>query len=60
MKIQIDYDGSDARCSITTIYGHPDMFVDFTKADEYSQIYAMNAFKSIIENWEKGRKDETE
>lgn len=59
MKINIDYDGSEARCSITTIYGHPDMFVDFTKADEFSRCYAMNAFKSIIENWEKGMKDET-
>ena len=57
MKINIDYDGSDARCSITTIYGHPDVFVDFSKADKYSQVYAMNAFKSIIENWEKGRKE---
>lgn len=60
MKINIDYDGSEAICSITTIYGHTDMFVDFNNADEFSQIYAMNAFKSIIENWKKGRKDETE
>ena len=57
MKIQIDYDGSKAYCLITTVYGHPDMFVDFSKADEFSQVYAMNAFKFIIENWEKGRKD---
>ena len=60
MKIQIDYDGFKADCIITTVYGHPDIFVDFSKADKYSQVYAMNAFKSIIENWEKGRKDETE
>lgn len=59
MKINIDYDGFEARCSITTIYGHPDVFVDFNIADEYSQIYAMNAFKSIIDNWKKVRKDET-
>lgn len=57
MKIKIDYDGSEAICSITTIFGHPDVFVDFSIADEYSQIYAMNAFKSIIDNWEKERKD---
>jgi len=60
MKINIDYDGFEAKCSITTIYGNPDVFVNFSKADKYSQVYAMNAFKSIIENWEKGRKDETE
>ena len=56
MKIQIDYDGSKADCLITTFHGHPDMFVDFTKADEFSQVYAMNAFKSIIENWERKEK----
>ena len=60
MKIQIDYNGSKADCIITTVYGHPDMFVDFNNADEFSQVHAMNAFKSIIENWEKGRKDGTE
>ena len=57
MKINIDYDGSKADCLITTIYGHPYMFVDFNNADEFSQVYAMNAFKSIIENWDRERKE---
>ena len=59
MKIQIDYDGSTAKCLITEFHGHPDMFVNFNNADEYSQIYAMGAFQNIIKQWEREHKKES-
>lgn len=52
MKIEIDYmDGQPTVCRITECYGHPDVFVDFFKADELSQVLAMNASKEIIDKW---------
>lgn len=53
MKINIDYDSSKAKCSMTTLFGHPDVFVDFNNTDELSQVVAMNAFKCIIDSWIK-------
>ena len=55
MKIEIDYDGSTAYCRLTEYHGHPEVFVNFYNADEYSQLYAISAFGSIIEHWKKER-----
>lgn len=51
MKVEIDFDEYQTRCLITQLHGHTDMFVDFFKADKFSQLLAMNAFKEIIDKW---------
>lgn len=56
MKIEIIYNGTYAICKITELEGHPDVFVNFNNADEFSQIYALSAFDTIKQHWERERK----
>lgn len=57
MKIEIDYDGSRAICSITDSFGkNPKAKVQFIYADKQSQIFALDAFKCIKEHWEREQK----
>ena len=48
MKIEIDYNGSLAVCRVN---GKP-----FNECDVNEQVFAMNAFRTIIKDWERQNK----
>lgn len=54
MKIEIDYDGSRAICSITDTFGkNPGKMVQFSYADPKSQEMALGAFRCIREHYKR-------
>lgn len=55
MKIEIDYDGQTARCLITEYFGHPDVFVNLKDADEFSQMFCLAAFQTILDNYNRNK-----
>ena len=54
MKIQIEYNGSIAKCYIEDTFGKdPFKEVPFNEADKMSQIFALDSFRCIKECWER-------
>lgn len=57
MKIEIEYNGAYAICTITDTFGkNPDAKMQFAYADKMSQIFALDAFKCIKECWDREQK----
>ena len=54
MKIEIDYNGAFAVCCIEPM-DDPGKMVNFNDADTKSQTYALNAFQTIKEHWQRER-----
>ena len=52
MKIEIDYNGAFAVCRIE-LMGRPGKMVNFNEADTISQNFALSAFQTIKEHWER-------
>lgn len=52
MKIEIDYNGAFAVCSIEPM-DEPGRMVPFNEADTKSQTYALSAFRTIEEHWHR-------
>ena len=50
MKIEIDYNGSLASCKVD---GKP-----FNKCDINEQVFAMDAFRTIIKDWKRQNKQQ--
>lgn len=49
MKIEIEYNGSIAICKIDGKL--------FNDCDSFEQIYAMDAFRTIINDWKRNKKE---
>ena len=52
MKIEIDYNGAFAVCNIEPME-EPGKMVNFNNADTKSQTYALSAFQTIKEHWQR-------
>ena len=52
MKIEIDYNGAFAVCNIE-LMEEPGKMVNFNDADIKSQTYALSAFQTIKEHWQR-------
>ena len=52
MKIEIDYNGAFAVCRIEPME-EPGKMVNFNEADTKSQTYALSAFQTIKEHWQR-------
>lgn len=52
MKIEIDYNGAFAVCNIE-LMEEPGKMVNFNDADTKSQTYALSAFQTIKEHWQR-------
>jgi hypothetical protein len=52
MKIEIDYNGAFAVCRIEPM-DEPGRMVNFNEADTKSQTYALGAFQTIKEHWQR-------
>lgn len=52
MKIEIDYNGALAVCCIEPM-DEPNKRVNFNEADTKSQTYALSAFQTIKEHWQR-------
>lgn len=52
MKIEIDYNGAFATCRIEPMDA-PGKMVNFNEADTKSQTYALSAFLTIKEHWQR-------
>ena len=52
MKIEIDYNGAFAVCNIE-LMDEPGKMVNFNDADTKSQTYALSAFQTIKEHWQR-------
>ena len=52
MKIEIDYNGAFAVCNIE-LMEEPGKMVNFNEADTKSQTYALSAFQTIKEHWQR-------
>ena len=52
MKIEIDYNGAFAVCNIEPM-DEPGKMVNFNDADTKSQTYALSAFQTIKEQWQR-------
>jgi hypothetical protein len=52
MKIEIDYNGAFAVCRIEPM-DEPSKMVNFNEADTKSQTYALSAFQTIKEHWQR-------
>jgi len=52
MKIEIDYNGAFAVCNIEPM-DEPGKMVNFNEADTKSQTYALSAFQTINEYWQR-------
>ena len=52
MKIEIDYNGALAVCCIEPM-DDPGKMVNFNDADTKSQTYALSAFQTIKEHWQR-------
>ena len=52
MKIEIDYNGAFAVCRIEPM-DEPGKMVNFNDADAKSQTYALSAFRTIKEHWQR-------
>ena len=52
MKIEIDYNGAFAVCRIEPM-DEPGKMVNFNEADTKSQTYALSAFQTIKEHWQR-------
>lgn len=52
MKIEIDYNGAFAVCRIE-LMEEPGKMVNFNEADTMSQTYALSAFQTIKEHWQR-------
>jgi len=52
MKIEIDYNGAFAVCRIEPM-DEPGKMVNFNESDAKSQIYALSAFQTIKEHWQR-------
>lgn len=52
MKIEIDYNGAFAVCNIELMEESGKM-VNFNEADTKSQTYALSAFQTIKEHWQR-------
>jgi hypothetical protein len=52
MKIEIDYNGAFAVCNIE-LMDEPGKMVNFNDADTMSQTYALSAFQTIKEHWQR-------
>lgn len=52
MKIEIDYNGAFAVCRIEPM-DEPGKMVNFNDADTKSQTYALSAFQTIKEHWQR-------
>ena len=61
MKITIDYNGSIAKCELQGCLPDPldkpntdyNKTISFKQANKISQIFAMDAFGTIIEDWKR-------
>lgn len=54
MKIEIDYNGAFAVCNIE-LMEEPGKMVNFNDADTKSQTYALSAFQTIKDHWQRER-----
>ena len=54
MKIEIDYNGAFAVCNIE-LMDEPGKMVNFNDADTKSQAYAISAFQTIKDHWQRER-----
>ena len=54
MKIEIDYNGAFAVCNIE-LMEEPGKMVNFNEADTKSQAYAISAFQTIKDHWQRER-----
>ena len=54
MKIEIDYNGAFAVCNIE-LMEEPGKMVNFNNADTKSQTYALSAFQTIKDHWQRER-----
>lgn len=54
MKIEIDYNGAFAVCNID-LMDEPGKMVNFNDADTKSQAYAISAFQTIKDHWQRER-----
>lgn len=52
MKIEIDYNGAFAVCNIE-LMNEPGKMANFNDADTKSQTYALRAFQTIKEHWQR-------
>ncbi len=52
MKIEIEYNGAFAVCNIE-LMDEPGKMVNFNDADTKSQTYALSAFQTIKEHWQR-------
>ena len=55
MKIEIDYNGAFAVCRIEPME-EPGKMVNFNEADTKSQTYALSAFRTIEEHWQREKR----
>ena len=55
MKIEIDYNGAFAVCNIEPME-EPGKMVNFNEADTKSQTYALSAFQTIKEHWQREKR----
>ncbi len=61
MKITIDYNGTFAVCTLQGCHYDPNdkedidpsKVIPFKRANKMSQIFAMDAFRTIIEDWKR-------
>ena len=54
MKIEIDYNGAFAVCNIE-LMDEPGKMMNFNDADTKSQTYALSAFQTIKDHWQRER-----
>lgn len=55
MKIEIEYNGAFAVCNIE-LMDEPGKMVNFNDADTKSQTYALSAFQTINEHWQRDQR----
>lgn len=54
MKIYVEYNGSTAKCRVENTFSNtPTSIVDLENADKMSQVLALDAFRTILNHWER-------
>lgn len=56
MHIEIDFNGAMAVCNVTPFENPLGKMVNFNSADTMTQVYALSAFRTIKEHWEREQK----
>ena len=57
MKIEIEYNGSIAKCKVTPFENPFGDMVNFNDADRMTQVFALGAFDCIKHHWKREMKN---